>query len=61
MVILGGAGTLLGPAIGAAIIVMLENLISIFTERWVLVLGTIYVIVTLFAPRGIHGLLRRRA
>jgi len=61
MVILGGAGTLLGPAIGAAIIVLLENLISIFTERWVLVLGTIYVVVTLFAPQGIQGLLRRRA
>ena len=61
MVILGGAGTLLGPALGAAIIVLLENLISIFTERWVLVLGTIYVVVTLFAPQGIQGLLRRRA
>jgi len=61
MVILGGAGTLLGPAIGAAIIVLLENLISVFTERWLLVLGAIYVIVTLFAPRGIQGLLRRRA
>jgi branched-chain amino acid transport system permease protein len=61
LVILGGAGSLLGPALGAGIIVMLENLISIFTERWVLVLGTIYVLVTLFAPRGIQGLLRRRA
>jgi branched-chain amino acid transport system permease protein len=61
MVILGGAGTLLGPAIGAAIIVLLENLISVYTERWLLILGTIYVIVTLFAPRGIQGLFRRRA
>jgi len=60
MVIMGGAGTLLGPALGAAIIVLLENLISVFTERWLLVLGAIYVIVTLFAPQGVQGLLRRR-
>ena len=39
MVILGGAGSLIGPAIGAALIVLLENLISTFTERWLLVLG----------------------
>jgi len=59
MVVLGGAGTLLGPVIGAGIIVLLENLISLFTERWLLVLGVIYMLVTLFAPRGVHGLFRR--
>lgn len=57
MVILGGAGTLLGPAIGAALIVFLEDFISSLTEHWVLVLGIIYVLVTLFAPRGLIGLL----
>ena len=60
MVILGGAGTLLGPAIGAAAIVGLENVISGYMERWVLVLGVIYVLVTLFAPNGLVGLVRRR-
>jgi len=59
MVILGGAGSLFGPAIGAGIIVLLENLISAMTERWLLFLGTIYVVVTLYAPQGIHGLFRR--
>lgn len=59
MVLLGGAGSLFGPALGAAIIVLLENLISALTERWLLILGTIYVVVTLFAPQGIHGLLVR--
>jgi branched-chain amino acid transport system permease protein len=61
MVILGGAGTLLGPALGSAGIVFLENLISAHTQRWLLVLGLIYVGVTLFAPAGLLGLLRRRA
>jgi branched-chain amino acid transport system permease protein len=58
MVILGGAGTLIGPAIGAALIVLLENVISAYTERWLLLLGLIYVAVALFAPSGVIGLVR---
>ena len=61
MVILGGAGTLGGPAIGAGVIVLLENVISAHTERWLLVLGGVYVIVTLFAPRGLMGLAQQYA
>jgi branched-chain amino acid transport system permease protein len=60
MVILGGAGTLVGPAIGAGLIVLLENLISNYTQRWLLVLGAIYVIVTLLAPRGLMGIVEAR-
>ncbi len=60
MVILGGAGTLLGPALGSAVIVFLENAISAHTQRWLLVLGVIYVMVTLFAPAGLLGLAGRR-
>jgi len=56
MVILGGPGTLLGPAIGAALIVFLEDYISSMTQHWPLVLGIVYVVVTLFAPRGLIGL-----
>jgi branched-chain amino acid transport system permease protein len=56
MVILGGSGTLAGPAIGAAVIVLLENLISAHTQRWLLILGWVYVLVTMFAPRGLVGL-----
>jgi branched-chain amino acid transport system permease protein len=60
MVILGGVGTLLGPALGAALIVLLENGISAQTERWLTALGMIYVGVTLFAPAGLLGLIRGR-
>jgi branched-chain amino acid transport system permease protein len=60
MVILGGAGTLLGPALGSVAIVFLENVISAYTERWLFVLGLIYVAVTLFAPDGLMGLVRAR-
>jgi branched-chain amino acid transport system permease protein len=60
MVILGGAGTLLGPVLGSAVIVYLENAVSAYTQRWLLVLGLVYVAVTLFVPEGLVGLLRRR-
>jgi branched-chain amino acid transport system permease protein len=58
MVILGGAGTLIGPAVGAALIVLLQNIISGYTERWLIVLGVIYILVALFAPRGLVGWVR---
>jgi branched-chain amino acid transport system permease protein len=60
MVILGGAGTLLGPALGAAVIVFLENVTSAYTQHWLLVLGVIYVAVTMFAPHGLVGLFSGR-
>ena len=60
MVILGGAGTLLGPVLGSAVIVYLENAVSAYTQRWLLVLGLVYVAVTLFVPEGLMGLVRRR-
>ncbi len=53
------AGTF-GPAVGSGAIVLLENTISAYTQRWLLVLGLIYVGVTLFAPAGILGLRRPR-
>ncbi len=58
MVILGGAGTLIGPAIGAAIIVLMENIVSAYTERWLIIIGVIYILVALFAPNGLTGLVR---
>jgi len=58
MVILGGAGTLVGPTIGAAILVLLENIVSTYTERWLIFLGLVYVLVGLFAPNGLAGLFR---
>jgi branched-chain amino acid transport system permease protein len=61
MVILGGSGTLIGPVIGAFIIVFLEELFSMITERWLLVLGLVYVIVVLLFPEGLLSILIRRA
>lgn len=58
MVALGGRGTLFGPAIGAGVIVMLKNLVSVYTHRWLLILGTVYIGTIVYAPDGIVGTLR---
>jgi branched-chain amino acid transport system permease protein len=55
MVIAGGSGTLAGPVVGAAFMVLLENVTSTLTERWLLVLGVVYIAVTFLAPKGIVG------
>jgi branched-chain amino acid transport system permease protein len=59
MVALGGPGTLAGPALGAAVIVFLKNFVSVYTKRWLLILGAVYIGVILFAPRGVLGAFRR--
>ncbi len=58
MVALGGSGTLVGPALGAGLIVFLKNFVSLYTKRWLLILGGVYICVILFAPGGIIGALR---
>lgn len=58
MVILGGAGTMIGPFFGSIVIVLLEYLVSQHTERWVTVLGIIYILVVVGAPRGIYPPMR---
>ena len=59
MVIMGGPGTLIGPAIGAGIIVFLKNFLSAYTERWLLVIGAVYILTILYAPGGLGGLVAR--
>ncbi len=55
MAIVGGIGTLVGSYVGAALIIMLELFVSAFTERWQIVLGSVFVAIMLFAPEGIVG------
>jgi branched-chain amino acid transport system permease protein len=53
MVISGGSGTLLGPIVGAALVVVMKTVASAYIERWNLVLGAIFVAIVLFMPDGI--------
>jgi branched-chain amino acid transport system permease protein len=59
VVILGGSGTLLGPVIGSVIFVLMQNVVSSYTERWMMILGGIFVAVMIFAPNGLMGLIGR--
>ena len=56
MVTLGGPGTLIGPMLGAGAIVLLKNVISAYTQRWLLILGTVYIVTILAAPEGVWSL-----
>lgn len=58
MVALGGPGTLVGPAVGAGVIVLFKNLLSLYTKRWLLILGLVYIAVIVLAPKGLVGALR---
>jgi branched-chain amino acid transport system permease protein len=60
MVIIGGTGTLGGPVLGAAAFILLQSLVSTYTERWMLILGGTFILFVLFAPGGIVGILRGR-
>jgi len=53
MVISGGSGTLLGPVVGAALVVVMKNVASAYIERWNFVLGAIFVAIVVFMPEGL--------
>lgn len=55
MAILGGVGTIWGSFIGAAVIILLQNVVSFYTERWATILGLLFVLTMLFAPEGLVG------
>ncbi len=57
MVIIGGSGTLIGPSVGAAVVILLENLVSSYTERWPIVMGVIFIICVVYARQGLVGLI----
>jgi branched-chain amino acid transport system permease protein len=59
MVILGGVGTLFGPAIGAGIIILIKNIVSGYTEHWMIILGAIYMATVVVAPQGVYRPLKR--
>jgi len=60
MVIIGGAGSLSGPILGAAIVRLVPYLVSSYTDRWQTLVGLVFILFVLFAPQGLMGLLRGR-
>jgi len=59
MVIAGGSGTLAGPIVGAAIVVLLKNYVSAFIERWTMLLGFVFLMIVMFMPDGLVPGLQR--
>ena len=57
MVILGGMGTLTGPILGALSLMVLEEVFQSLTKHWQLLTGVVIVLVALYFPRGLAGLL----
>ena len=60
MVIVGGAGTIAGPFIGAAIVMLLRNWVSGFIHYYTAILGLVFIATVLWAPNGIMGFFARR-
>jgi branched-chain amino acid transport system permease protein len=56
MVIIGGAGTLIGPVLGAALVLLLQNFVSAQTDRWPMIMGAVFIIFVLVARFGLIGL-----
>ena len=57
MVILGGMGTIFGPIFGAVGLLLMEEILSTYTEHWMIILGPVLICIVLFARRGIYGFL----
>jgi branched-chain amino acid transport system permease protein len=53
MVIAGGPATLLGPIVGAALVVVVKNVVSGYIERWKFLLGAIFVAIVILMPEGL--------
>ena len=60
MVIVGGAGTLVGPILGAAFFLFVQHQLSGYTEAWAIYFGLIFIAFVLFAPQGIWGIVMSR-
>ncbi|HZD91553.1 MAG TPA: branched-chain amino acid ABC transporter permease [Pseudolabrys sp.] len=61
MAVLGGMRSFWGPLIGAAIFVVLQDYVSSMTQNWMSFIGLFFVLVVLFFPRGVLGIIRRKS
>ncbi len=57
MVFMGGTGTFWGPIIGTFLLIYLNDLTSTFTIHWQLIQGAIFILIVMYAPSGISGLI----
>jgi branched-chain amino acid transport system permease protein len=60
MAFIGGIGYFWGPLIGSGIFVYLSEYLSSFTDRWEFFFGLVFIIIVLFAPQGILGIVKKK-
>ena len=58
MTMLGGAGTLIGPSIGAGVFLLMKNVVSSYSEHWLAIIGVTFICCVMFFPGGIWGAVR---
>ena len=58
-VIAGGSGTVAGPIVGAAVVMLLKNYVSAYVERWNMLMGFVFVLIVVFMPEGLVPGVRR--
>ncbi|PYN28833.1 MAG: branched-chain amino acid ABC transporter permease [Candidatus Rokuibacteriota bacterium] len=59
MVIMGGIGTLVGPVLGAMLFILIQEVLSSYTEHWMIFTGVVFVLIVIFLPGGLVGTARR--
>ena len=59
MTMLGGAGTLIGPALGAAIVLLMKNVVSSYSDHWLAIIGITFIGCVMFFPGGLWGSLQK--
>ncbi len=57
---LGGVGTLVGPILGASLVILAREVLSEFFRSWLIFVGLTYVALVFFLPQGLYPLLVRR-
>ncbi len=55
----GGVGTLIGPLLGGGVITYFADFLSSIMKNWLIVFGVLYIMVVLYAPEGLWGLVLR--
>ena len=60
MTLIGGAGSFMGPLLGSVIYTFLQAVVTMFTTYWPLTIGTIILLIVLFVPGGVLGLIEKR-
>ena len=59
MVLTGGIGTLIGPILGAMVFILIQEVLSSYTEHWMIFAGAVFVLMVIFLPGGLVGTARR--